>query len=41
MEFYTLQEFLTYTKGIAYLLIAAILVSVTGFWLFLTDRDED
>jgi hypothetical protein len=41
MEFYTLQEFMTYTKGITYLLMAAILVGITGFWLFLTDRDED
>ncbi len=41
MEFYTLQEFMTYTKGITYLLMAAILVGMTGFWLFLTDRDED
>jgi hypothetical protein len=41
MEFYTLQEFMTYTKGITYLLMAAILVGITGFWLFLTDRDEN
>ena len=41
MDFYTLQDFLTYTKGVVYLLMAAILIGVTGFWLFLTDRDND
>jgi hypothetical protein len=37
----TLQEFMLHTKNITYLLIVAALVGITGFWLFLTDRDED
>lgn len=41
MEFQTLQAFLTYTKGVAYVLMVVILISATGFWLFLTDRDND
>jgi hypothetical protein len=39
--FYTLQDFLTYTKGVIYLLIVAILFSMVGFWSFLTGRDVD
>ena len=41
MEFYTLQEFMTHTKGITYLLMVAILVGMAGFWLFLSERDDD
>ncbi|MEI6259819.1 MAG: hypothetical protein WCR46_07935 [Deltaproteobacteria bacterium] len=39
--FYTLQDFMTYTKGITYLIMIVSLFSITGFWLFLTDRDTD
>ena len=39
--FYTLQDFLTYTKGVTYILILAILFAMLGFWRFLTGRDED
>ena len=39
--FYTLQEFMTHTKGVTYILIIAILLSMWGFWSFLTDRDDD
>lgn len=39
--FYTLQDFMTYTKGVTYLLIVAILVGMLLFWNFLVDRDED
>jgi len=39
--FYTLQEFMTYTKGVTYLLIVAILLGMWGFWNFLTGRDDD
>lgn len=39
--FYTLQEFLTYTEGITYILIVVILVGMLAFWNFLTDKDED
>jgi hypothetical protein len=39
--FYTLQDFLTHTKGIAYILIVLILLGMLGFWNFLTGRDDD
>ncbi len=40
-DFHTLQEFLTYSKGIIYLLILVILPVMAGFWYFLVERDED
>ena len=39
-EFNTLQNFMTHTKGIAYLLIAVALVGLPLFWRFLTGRDN-
>ncbi len=39
--FYTLHDFLVYTKGAAYILMGVILLGVLGFWLFITGRDED
>lgn len=39
--FYTLYDFLTYTKGVTYILIVLILIGMLGFWKFLTGRDED
>ncbi len=39
--FYTLQDFLTHTKGVIYILIVAILLAMLGFWRFLTSGDED
>ena len=39
--FYTLQEFLTHTKSIAYILIVLILLGMLGFWNFLVGRDDD
>ena len=39
--FYTLQDFMTHTKGVTYILIVAILVGMWAFWNFLVDRDED
>jgi hypothetical protein len=39
-EFYTLQEFMTHTKGIAYILMAVALVALPLFWRFITGRDE-
>ncbi|MDX2455531.1 sulfate respiration complex protein HmcD [Desulfosarcina sp.] len=38
---YTLQEFMLHTENITYVLIVAALLGITGFWLFLTDRDDD
>ena len=39
--FHTLQEFMTYTKGVTYLLIIAILLGMLGFWKYLSARDDD
>ena len=39
--FYTLQDFLTYTKGMVYILIVLILIGMLGFWNYLAGRDED
>ena len=38
---HTLQDFMLHTKNITYVLIVAALVGITGFWVFLTGRDED
>jgi hypothetical protein len=35
---HTLQEFLHHTKGIVYVLGAAVLIVFIPFWLFLTER---
>ncbi len=39
-DIHTLQDFMTHTKGIAYLLIAVALVALPLFWSFLTGRDD-
>lgn len=39
--FYTLQDFMTFTKGVTYLLMIVSLIAITGFWLFLSERDDD
>ena len=39
--FYTLQDFLTHTKAVIYILIVLTLFALAGFWSFLTARDED
>jgi hypothetical protein len=39
--FYTLQDFLTHTESVTYLLVIATLVGMTLFWLFLNGKDED
>jgi len=39
MEFFTLHDFMTYSKGITYLVMGAILVFMPLYWLYLTDRD--
>ena len=38
--FYTLQEFMTHTKAVAYLLTGAALIGLPLFWRFLNGRDE-
>ena len=39
--FYTLQDFMTHTKGVTYILIILILIGMLGFWNFLVERDDD
>jgi hypothetical protein len=39
--FYTLQDFMTHTESVTYLLVIATLVGMTVFWWFLTGKDED
>lgn len=39
--FHTLQDFMTFTKGVTYILMVISLMAFTGFWLFLTERDSD
>lgn len=41
MEIMTLQDFMFWTKGMAYVGMGIGLVSFVAFWLFLTDREED
>ena len=38
--FYTLQDFLLHSKGVTYVLMGVALVSMLGYWLFITDRDK-
>ena len=38
--FHTLQEFMTHTKGVVYLLIVATLIGLGGFWAWLSGRDK-
>lgn len=40
MEFFTLHDFMTYSKGITYLIMGAILIFMPLYWLYLTDRDD-
>ena len=39
MDFFTLQDFMTFTKGTAYLLIIGALLAFPAFWRFLTERE--
>ncbi|MEW6265627.1 MAG: sulfate respiration complex protein HmcD [Thermodesulfobacteriota bacterium] len=39
--FYTLQDFMAHTKSVSYLLVVAILLGMIGFWMFLSDRDDN
>jgi hypothetical protein len=38
--FYTLQDFMTHTKSVTYIIMGAILILMPLFWRFLTDKDE-
>ncbi len=39
--FYTLHDFLVYTKGAAYILMGVSVLGILGFWLYITGRDEE
>jgi hypothetical protein len=41
MDFYSLQELYTHTKGVTYIIIVLVLIGFVFFWRFLTDRDHD
>lgn len=38
--FYTLQDFMTHSKAITYIIMGAILILMPLLWRFLTDGDE-
>lgn len=38
--FYSLQEFMTYTKGVVYIIIVVALLAFVGFWRFLAGNDD-
>lgn len=38
---FTLQDFMTFTKGLTYIIMGGILVFMPLFWKFLTDREDD
>ena len=40
-NFYTLQDFMVYTKGAAYYLMGLMILGILGFWLYITGRDEE
>ncbi len=40
MEYHTLQDFMTFTKGSGYVMMLIILVCFIPFWLYLTDRER-
>ncbi|WP_279614652.1 sulfate respiration complex protein HmcD [Desulfovermiculus halophilus] len=40
-DFSTLHEFMSFTKGLTYVLMGVMLVALGGVWAFLTSRDED
>lgn len=37
---YTLFDFLTYTKGVGYIVAGLLLVGFIPFWRFLTEREK-
>ena len=37
----TLQEFMLHTENITYILIVLALVGITGFYIFLSGRDDE
>ena len=41
MDFFTLQDFMTHSKGITYVIMGLILVLLPLFWIFLTNREGE
>ena len=41
MEYHTLQDFLTFTEGICYVLMLVLLVCFIPFWRYLTEREKE
>lgn len=39
--YYTLQDFLTHTKGVSYIIIVLTLAGMLLFWNFLAGRDDE
>ena len=37
---YTLFDFLTHTKGLAYVVAGALLLAYIPFWKYLTERED-
>lgn len=40
MDFYTLQDFFTHTKGTGYVMMFVLLMVFIPFWLYLTEREK-
>ena len=40
VEYNTLQDFATFTKGICYVVMFILLVCFIPFWLYLTEREK-
>jgi hypothetical protein len=38
---HTLFDFITFTKGMAYVIAGLLMVGFIPFWLFLTERESD
>ena len=38
--FHTLQEFMTHTKGVVYIIMVVALLAFVGFWRFLAGNDD-
>ncbi len=37
----TLQEFMLHTESVTYIIMGVSLIGVLGFWLYLSETDED
>ena len=40
-DFSTFHDFMSFTKGMTYVLMGVILVALGGLWSFLNSRDDD